>query len=339
LTGPECRHGWRQLAIVLLTVAALTSGASHLMVSWLHIDTTGVSQMKFGTGEAKAPILVAGSSLTFYGISFEKVSQAMSHQVVTRSVPSASPCELEQLVGAVPKADLYILGVSVFDLNEFALSDFRADVTPLARSLADLRESHSDWPYVKRILGQYPLRYLRLLYPSAGRSLGVMLGLREKCRVLFGRGHRESAEAALTLDVGSRPRTQESIQDWTPARTLRNLSQMRMQSQGKQGFSGPKSLALRRMLQATNFGRVVVTVMPASPSYQREFVHEQVSSDFESAIAKAQKSNPSALWVRLDHLPELKSNAFYWDLVHLNEKGQEIATAGFLSRLKELDLK
>ena len=78
--------------------------------------------------------------------------------------------------------------------------------------------------------------------------------------------------------------------------------------------------------------------MPESPIYNAEFLTEAVRRRFEEFLAEAQQEAPEALWVRLDQVPELNSNQYYWDLVHLNAQGQAIATQVLLEKLKAAGL-
>jgi hypothetical protein len=86
--------------------------------------------------------------------------------------------------------------------------------------------------------------------------------------------------------------------------------------------------------EASRKGKVVVVVFPVSPPYKAEFLAPDVAGRFEQALADVQHRVPEALWVRLDQLPNLNSNEYYWDLVHLNVSGQEIATQVLIGRLR-----
>jgi hypothetical protein len=47
---------------------------------------------------------------------------------------------------------------------------------------------------------------------------------------------------------------------------------------------------------------------------------------------------PTAIWLRLDQLKELDSDAVFYDLAHMNETGKKIATEATLRQLRELNL-
>ena len=236
-----------------------------------------------------------------------------------------------------PEAQLTLLVVSVYDLNEQFLCDFHADVVPFVQTANDLRLSRADWHFSKRVLSQYPLKYIRILFPTVGRSDGVMWGTRDKLAYAFGLAGGAASEARPTLAVGKVLRTEESkndtIKDWKPARRLRRLATMRAACQGQHRFDGPKNLAFSRMLhQAKERGRVVVVVLPVSPPYTKEFVTPPVSDAFQKALTDAARTCPQARWVRLDRLPDLNSNDYFWDLVHMNANGQQIATEALIAQ-------
>jgi len=209
---------------------------------------------------------------------------------------------------------------------------------PFSRTVADLWQSRADWHFAKRVLSQYPLKYVRLLFPSAGRSQGILGGLREKFANAVGQSPLLQAEAGPTMTIGQVDGTkaykEERISTWTHGRLLRRLATLRGASQG-QAFDGPKKVAFERMLnQGQRAGRVVVVVLPVSPAYARAFLSPDVSHRFEFALAEAQRSAPEAHWVRLDRMPDLASDDHFWDLVHMNTIGQRIATRALLTQLE-----
>jgi hypothetical protein len=110
---------------------------------------------------------------------------------------------------------------------------------------------------------------------------------------------------------------------------------MRAACQGTHSFDGPKKLALLRMLRsATERGRAILVVLPVSPFYTDEFLGPGVAERFEATLAEVQQSTPEARLVRFDKIPELRSNAYFADLVHLNYDGRQIATEAFLKALR-----
>lgn len=325
---------WRQLVMILLAQMGLASLASHLTIWILGIQTTPMIRERFGVQNGSKPICAAGSSLTFYGLDWNRIAGATSRYIERCGLPAASPCELEAVYDQIKEAEVTVVGLSVYDLNEHFLSDFRSELVPVMVTVKDLRTSGAGWGFSKRILSQYPLTWLRVLFPTAGRSIGVMTGLRTKLRGLSSAtgGDNESGPSFNPQSLAS-----GRIEDWLPGRTLRNLAQFRAGCQGKSSFDGPKRLALKRLLgRAAQRGKVMVVVLPISPPFEREFVSEEVSRQLEELMAELQRLFPGVAWVRLDQVPELHSKRYYWDLVHLNVEGQSIATDALLSRLKGL---
>ncbi len=324
----------RQLVALVLVPLALTSLASHLTIGFLGIETSPRFREPIGRPGGSNTICAAGSSLTFYGLDWDKIAAVTDRPVTKCGVPAASPCELELIYETVPNPDITVVGISVYDLNEYFLSDFRSEVVPLKAAIRDLGASGADWPFTKRVVSQYLLSWLRILFPTAGRSTGVMVGMRAKARGLLGKA-RSGSETGPSLNALSPAAAR--IEDWPPGRMWRNLASTRASCQGRIGFGGPKRLALKRLLsRAVQRGRAVVVVLPVSPPYYNEFIDEDVSLLFENLLAELKRSTSEILWVRLDLVSELHSTRYYWDLVHLNVEGQAIATEIMIHRLKEL---
>jgi hypothetical protein len=79
---------------------------------------------------------------------------------------------------------------------------------------------------------------------------------------------------------------------------------------------------------------MIVVVIPESPLFRQEFITADVQRQFEVLLAEARERTPEAVWVRLDAVPDLlRSNKYYWDLVHLNTAGQALATQVLLAQL------
>jgi hypothetical protein len=233
-----------------------------------------------------------------------------------------------------------IIGVDVYDLNEYHLCDTRANVVPLAQTIQDLWQSNSDWQFSNRLLSQYPLSYLRELFPTAGTSDAVLVRLRRKLpRQLRLNAAAEDGSNSLVLPRGPVLNFGEinaKVSDWSPSRTLRGLAGVRSENRGRHAFNGPKKLAFERMLlRAEQQGRVIVVVLPVAPAYVREFVTSEVARNFENVLDETQHIDPQAQFVRLDELPALNSDEYYGDLVHLNGTGRRIATGAFLSWLRQ----
>ncbi len=332
-----------QLALVLVASAAIASLGGHLITAWLEIETTSGMSWAIGQPNGKPPAVMSGSSLAGDGISWERISAEYDQRIEGWSVAGSSPWEWETFQQRAPDTRLNFLVVSVYDLNEQFISDFHADTVSAFHTVRDLWQSQVDWHFAKRVLSGYPLKYVRILFPSAGRSQGVLRGLREKLGKLLGDAVISESEARPTFAMSKigivKEYKTEKIVNWSPARMQRRLATMRGAAQGRQSFDGPKKLAFLRILhQGQHLGRIVVIVLPVSPAYAREFLTPEVSRRFENAVAEAQRTAPQARWVRLDRLRALDSDEYFWDLVHLNIDGQRIATEALLGQLRNLPM-
>jgi hypothetical protein len=328
-----------KFVIVICIVAAVVATASHLLVRCLSIRTGGVGYKLLGDAGGKPLAFAEGSSLMCDGLAWERISQEVGCGIENWFVAGSSPSEWERLLNRAGEARLTFIAVSAYDLNEYFLCDYRADVVPLTQTVKDLWQSDADWPFSKRILGQYPLRYLRVLFPTLGRSDGVMVGIREKLSSLLRPWVKMDSESRPAVATGQNVTREEikteKLTDWSQSRLLRRLTLMRSACQGKSAFDGPKKLALLRMLaQAQRQGRVVVIVLPVSPLYASEFLKADGNRRFEETLSEIERANPKASWIHVEQLSTLDSNDYFWDLVHMNAAGQQIATDAFLSQLR-----
>lgn len=324
----------RQLLVILASVLVLSSALSHALVWALDIRTSGVERGRINADATGKPALVLGSSLTFFGISFQQVAKAMNRPLLTRSVGGCSPCELESLAREVPEATRMIIGVSLFDLNENNLSDARPTLVPFTQTIADLRASHSDWTAMKRVGWSYPVPWIQQVLPVAGRSNAVMVNLRGKVRALRKQPANLDLESKLTFKTDEDSARPEKLSDWDRGRVGRNLSQLSASGLAHGRFDGPKSLALARILaRAAQQEPAVVIVLPVSPPYREVFADAISVEHFEKALERIKIANPKLQMIRLDHEPALQPAEIFWDLVHFNDDGRRIATRRVVEQL------
>jgi hypothetical protein len=166
----------------------------------------------------------------------------------------------------------------------------------------------------------------------------VMVGIRAAFAHLVSPWFRIEAEAGPAIKgenrTGAEKDDKEKLSEWTQARILRRVALMRSACRGNQWFNGPKHLALMRMLErAAEHGKVVVMVLPVSDIYTREMLNPEAIAQFENSLTKVQEAVPAVQWFRLDHTSHLTSDENFYDLVHLNIYGNEIATREFVNQL------
>lgn len=330
-----------QLVVILSSATVMVSICSHLLVAWLKIETRTGTPWSVGPSNGKPMAFMAGSSLAGDGISWKRISIGLDQKIGGWGVAGASPCEMEVFQRKAPDTKTTFIVVSAYDLNEASLSDFRADVVPLSNTIKELFSSNSQWEYSKRVLSQYPTKWLRTLFPTVGRSRGVMGELHEKLSKLISPTVAVKSEAGPSLSFAGDADVKEyktaRISNWSPGETLRKLAAMRLAFRGDESFDGLKRRAFERMLRyAEEKGRAIVIVLPVSPVYAKEFLTPKTADAFEASLAQAQHGAPGAQWIRLDRLPTLQSNDNYWDLVHMNPNGQQMATDVLLARLKQI---
>jgi hypothetical protein len=327
--------------LVLVAFVAIVGAAliSHVVAAKFGLRTGGATYRRIGPSDGPQ-VFCAGSSLLQFGLSWPEVSATIGQGVENWGVGGSSPDIWEVSQGSASNSNLMIVGVSAYDLNEHHLCNFRAHIVPINQTLHDLWHLKTGWPFSKRVLSQYPLAWLRVLFPTAGQSDAVLVGLRRKLRDFTGSTPTADDQAnALILPSKAILKfgdTTEKLSDWPVDKALRRMALQRNEIHGMHGFDGLKKLAFLRMLErARQRGRAIVVVMPVSPSYAREFLKPDVVRSFESALADARKAAPQALFVRLDQVDALHSDEYYSDFVHLNAAGRRIATEAFLKQLGE----
>jgi len=313
---------------------------NYLAAFWIKLPRHTAMQLRRIGPKTGPQVFCAGSSLLQFALSWPEVSEILNQGIENWGMAASTPSEWEMSQNLANNTNLMIIGVDVYDLNEYHLCEGRANVVPLAQTISDLWQSSTGWQFSKRLLSQYSLSYLQKVFPTAGQSEAVLVGLRRQLPQRL-RSSSAAEERANSLVLPSEPvmnfgTVDAKVSDWTPSRTLWRLAQMRSENQGKHAFNGVKNLAFQRMLlRAQKQGSVIVVVLPVSPTYAREFLTQEVVHDFESALDKAKRVDPKAQFVRLDKLPALNSDDNFGDLVHLNGAGKRIATDAFLSWLRQ----
>jgi hypothetical protein len=326
-----------QFFLIAVCAAAICSLASHAAIRWLRIKSSWGVLQSYGTAQSGNTDALHGSSLAYSGLDWNLVSDAMGNPIESFATAGGSPPEWEAVHGRSKMPKRTFVVISPPDLNEWFLCDFRAEIVPLTQTIHDLRECNADWQLSKRILGQYPIMFARKLFPTIGRSDGVMVGIRTKLQKLISRSAGSDEGDAVKFGGTGASEINEKVSDWSKARLQRRVVLLRNACLGKYTFGGPKQLALMRLLrQAGTEGDAVLIVVPVPPVYQKEFLTRDVMREFENTLAAVQKGCPKVKVLRLDQVPALDDDEKYFDLVHMNASGQTIATQELLSRLKPI---
>lgn len=331
----------RQLALVLIVATLIAAMGSHWVASWLKVKTTAAQAFTVGKQNGNPPAFLAASSVGGYAISWELISTQLDMQIKVWGIAGGSPYEFEQFQKRVPEARTTFIVVSTYDLDEALICDFRAAIVPIGQTIETLRTIHSDRDYWKRTLKQYPMTWLRTLFPTLGRSRGIMGRLRENVvNLIKPSSHTSETLAGPTIKFGKGAADDEymrqKVSDWSKSQIAGKLVATRVDFQGAHSFNGPKRLAFERMLQYTDKrGRTIVIVLPVSPAYSKEFMHPEAVQEFEYALTRLQQGAPRAEWLRLDQLPGLASDENFCDLVHMNIFGKQIATEALQTWLKQ----
>lgn len=346
-SGPrDAQHsGGRHLAWVIFLSLVLCAVADHALAHWLGLQRsapwTRANAVYRRIGPQSGPqVFCAGSSLLVSGLSWPEVSESLDQGIENWTVAGSSPEVWEVFQQQKRNSNTTIIGVSVYDLNEMRLTPERASFVPLSVTVADLWASQTDPDLRSRVVTQYALSYVRLPYPTAGDADKVLEGLRSKAATLLGReASLQEHEGVVVekkgvLDVED---ASMNVSDWSSGQVLRRLEALRAENHGAQEFfHGPKRQAFRRMLlRAQQQGRVIVVVLPLSQYYIDTFLDQGSIAAFEKALSEEMAAAPQATLVRLDQVPGISNNMYFFDLVHLNSSGRRMLTAVFLKEVNE----
>jgi hypothetical protein len=337
----------RRLAGVVSLTLVLSSFGNYLVASWFGLSrsapwlgrATGIYRR---VGPQDGPqVFCAGSSLLIWGLSWPEISKSLGQGIENWSVGGSSPEIWEVFQQRSLDANTTIIGISVYDLNEMRLTPERARYVPLTQTVTDLWTSGTELTLCRRILNQYAMTHMRLLFPMAGDSDKVLVEVRRKLTQEFGLqaslGQQEDVlfERDEVLDAGE---FTMKLSDWSAARVLRRTALLpRRESRlSHEFFHGPKYQALKRiLLRARHHGRVIVVVLPVARAYAEEFLDTSALAAFESALHEAVAIAPEATVVRLDRVPGITDNEYFADLVHLNSYGRRLATPVFLKEVTQ----
>lgn len=331
----------QSLRLTLLVVAAATIAisalANHLLAASLDI---GIGATYRRIGPISGPqVLCVGSSVLQTSLNWARVSELVGQGIEHTNVAGSTPEIWDVFQRQAANIDTTIVGISPYDLNDYHMSRAHGAFVPIDQTVRDLQESGATWELSRRVLSTYPMAYVRQLFPTAGDSDAVLVGVRRLARQAL-RLSTASEDAARVLAFPKEPLLafggdEAKMSDLTRDRVLRRLSLLRRENQGMHAFKGPKEVVLRRILnRARHLGRVFLVVLPVSSDYRREFLPPNTVREFEQAVAVAQTQVPDAVVVRLDRVPQLMSDDYFTDFVHLNSAGRSIATEVFTESIR-----
>ncbi len=349
LSGTDAGHArpssGRRLAGIAFLSLALCSLANYLLASCVGIPLKAPWSRSAGIyrrigAESGPQVFTAGSSLLGAGLSWPEVSESLGDGIENWSAGGSSPELWEVFQQRRPNPAMTIVGVSVYDLNEMRLTPERAEYVPLTETISDLWASKADPALSRRILTQYGMSYVRLLFPTAGYTDKVLVGLRYRLAQAVGLGARLQEHEGVVLErdgVLDAGEVTMKLSDWSSARILRRLAALRAENYGVHEFlGGPKRRAFERiLLRARQHGPVFVVVLPVSKSYAQEFLDKNTLDEFERMLNEDMKIAPEVTLVRLDRVPEITDDGYFADHVHLNWYGRRLTTPVFLKEISE----
>lgn len=330
----------KQFALVALLSVVLCSVANYCLAFWLGLPRSTPWKQADGLYRRIGPktgpqIFCAGSSLLVWGLDWPKVSESLGEGAEDWTVAGSSPEVWEAFQRRDHSTNVTIVGLSVYDLNEMRLTPERAKYVPVAETVSDLWASGANSILSRRILTQYAMTYLRVLFPSAGDADKVLVGIRRKAAERLGMQATLDEHEGVLIERAGVLDAEDSTMNlggWSSGRLLRRLAALRAENHDSHEFlSGPKWQALRRvLLRAQQQGRAIVVVLPVSQSYRDALLDNNTTSAFETALSDVMATAPKATLVRLDQVPGISNDSNFADLVHLGSSGKNLVTPLFL---------
>src|SRR5215469_636247 len=335
----------KQLAEIIFLSLALCSLANYLLASLARLPLTPPwsTTRSLGTYRRTGPetgpqVFTAGSSLLESGLSWPTVSESLGKGIENWSAGGSSPEVWEVFQQRRPSPTMTIVGISLYDLNEMRLTPDRASYVPFRKSVFDLWTSRADSGLSSRIFSQYAMTYVRVVFPTAGWSDKVQVGLRRWIANAVGLGARLDehegvvSEREGVFDPGD---SRTKLSDWSSGRVRRRLADLRAENHGLHEFlHGPKRRAFERiLLTARQHGPLIVVVLPVSTSYMQEFLDNETLDEFENMLSDDIRTIPEAILVRLDRLPGITNDGYFVDLVHMNSYGRHLTTPFLLEQI------
>jgi hypothetical protein len=286
----------------------------------------------FGKADGQPPAFKAGSSLSDYDIDWNVIAADTHTEILAWGVAGGSPYEFEQIQKKVPQARTTYIVISAYDMDEANVTEFRAAVVPLSETIKSLLAIHASWSYSERAISEYPMTWLRTLFPTIGRSRDIMGLINKRIHGLLHHSSEPlSKPAGPILDIEKEKFADsyrlQSVTDLSQSELVGKFASMRASFQGKDAFNGQKFQALLNMMQyGCERGQTIVIVVPMSSSYSKGLLSPELCDQFEAAIADAQRRYPQVKWLRLDRVPGLDSDANFCDIVHMNVNGDKKTT-------------
>ena len=308
------RRPWCIILSLFVLVFCSAAVASHFVayaLGFRQIKT--VQQPTEPIGHFSEPVFSFGSSLKGFAIDEALLTDARGWHTISKGCGAGSPAEFEFLLNDSANNSSLIIFTSIFEMSEGMISPSRTSLVPFLQSVQDTWDVVLGWEQTKTLLWKYPLDSLQEVFPTLGRSWEVQVLARDKIRALLG---RSSAPASDDGPIDLNPTSNEiqsSLLDWDALDRI-----------------------LTRSRQSGTFN--IVVILPVSPTFISRNVDREAVNAFDLALIKLQERHPDALIIRLDNEGSLQNNDLFWDLVHMNARGQASTTALLLERLNNTTL-
>src|SRR5687767_10938140 len=147
LRGGPAMNKKNKFVLIVCAVVVVSSLSSHTAISWLRIRAAWGNHKEFAPTEFTTTALLHSSSPGYDAIDWAQISKMFGESIQGWATPGSSPSEWEVMHSRASESSRVFVAVSPYDLNEFFLCDFRADIVPLTQTIRDLSEARADWPF------------------------------------------------------------------------------------------------------------------------------------------------------------------------------------------------
>ena len=148
--------GKAQFLFVVCMALVIAIVSNYITAFWIKLPRHTAMQLRRIGPETGPQVFCAGSSLLQFAFSWPEVSKALDQGIENWGMAASTPSEWETSQNLANNTNLMLIGIDIYDLNEYHLCEGRANVVPLGQTISDLWQSSTDWRFSPRRHGRKP---------------------------------------------------------------------------------------------------------------------------------------------------------------------------------------